>query len=343
MPQKVRAKKRLNLGLHEKKLLFFLLIALAPLAHAQTGFLSLFDNILFSKPEKAFISSDVPQNQNASKGGGGITIVDGSALMSDTGPLGAIPDPENIESRPGSDQISIYVVRSGDSLSQIAEMFGVSVNTIIWTNDLKRGSLVYAGQRLVILPISGLRHIVKNNDTVSSIAKKYKADVGEIMEFNGLSENSVLAVGETLIIPDGEMDITGHSPAKPGASPRVQGGNAPSYAGFYTHPVPGGRKTQGLHGYNAIDIGAPPGASVLAAAEGVVLISRGYGWNGGYGNYIVIKHANNTQTLYAHLSTINVGEGDRVGAGQAIGAVGSSGRVTGPHLHFEIRGAKNPF
>ena len=102
-------------------------------------------------------------------------------------------------------------------------------------------------------------------------------------------------------------------------------------------------KTQGLHGYNGVDIGAPNGTPIIAAAGGSVVVSRNSGWNGGYGNYIVIKHENGTQTLYAHMSEIVVVSGQSIVQGQVVGSVGSTGKSTGSHLHFEVRGAKNPF
>jgi murein DD-endopeptidase MepM/ murein hydrolase activator NlpD len=108
-------------------------------------------------------------------------------------------------------------------------------------------------------------------------------------------------------------------------------------------PVAGGKKTQGIHGYNGIDIGAPVGTPIYASADGEVIISRSGGWNGGYGNYVVIRHSNGTQTLYSHNSKNAVAVGDTVKQGDIIGFIGATGKATGPHLHFEIRGAKNPF
>ena len=81
----------------------------------------------------------------------------------------------------------------------------------------------------------------------------------------------------------------------------------------------------------------------MASASGEVIISRAGGWNGGYGSYVVIKHSNGTQTLYAHNSRNNVSVGDYVNQGDIIAFVGSTGKSTGPHVHFEIRGARNPF
>ena len=102
-----------------------------------------------------------------------------------------------------------------------------------------------------------------------------------------------------------------------------------------------GRRSQGIHGYNGVDIAAPAGTPIVASASGDVIIARSAGWNGGYGNYIVIKHDNGTQTLYAHMSSLAV-SGGTVEKGELIGYVGISGRATGYHLHFEVRGAKNP-
>ena len=107
---------------------------------------------------------------NPAKGGGDITVVGGVALLPDTGPSGTIAD---IEDEPlSSDNISLYVVRAGDSLSGIAKLFGVSANTILWANDIKKGQAIQPGQTLVILPVSGVQHTVVAGETVRSIAKK---------------------------------------------------------------------------------------------------------------------------------------------------------------------------
>ena len=117
--------------------------------------------------------------------------------------------------------------------------------------------------------------------------------------------------------------------------------SAPS--GELIRPIIGGRKTQGLHGHNGIDLGAPVGTQVLASGDGRVILAKSGGYNGGYGNYVAIAHPNGTQTLYGHLSAIFVVQGQSVAQGETIGKVGSTGRSTGPHLHFEVRGAVNPF
>lgn len=276
---------------------------------------------------------------NAPSGGGDIAIVDDSSLLAEnSGVAVGVKDHS-------SDQISIYIVRKGDTLSTIAKMFNVTTNTIVWSNDIT-GNKVSPGDKLVILPISGVRHTVKKGDTLQSIAKKYKGDLEEIAQFNDLTTSSKLAVGDMVIIPDGEM-FSGHATTKTTTSSSVkkvqQYLSAPSYSGYYMRPILGGVKSQGVHGHNGVDLVSNFGASILAAADGEVIVSKGSGYNGGYGSYIVIKHANGTQTLYAHLSGVQVSVGDTVSAGQVIGNMGSTGKSTGTHLHFEVRGARNPF
>jgi LysM repeat protein len=280
------------------------------------------------------LQGSLSSDPNAGKGGGDITVVGDEALLPESGPSGTLAD--ITESH--SDQISIYVVRQGDTLSQIAKMFGVSVNTIVWANDVTPNTLK-PGTQLIILPISGLQYTVKAGDTVKSIATKYKADSNEIIQFNDLKSGEPLAVGTILLIPDGEIaTVKSSQPTE-----RLRNAGGPNYAGYYMAPLGVYVKTQGLHGYNAVDLGAPIGTPIMASASGDVIVSKNYGWNGGYGEYVVISHSNGTQTLYAHMSTNISYQGMHVFQGQVIGYVGSTGKSTGAHLHFEVRGAKNPF
>jgi len=270
-------------------------------------------------------------------GGAEIAIADGVALASN----GTNGEAFVEQGKFGSGQISVYIVRRGDTLSEIAEMFGVSRNTIIWANDIKSG-VIKEGQELVILPISGVRHIVKSGDTLKSVATKYKADLDDILSYNDLAVGAKIKPGDIIIIPDGVISAAQTSLAQGSGSQNIK--NYPVYAGYYLRPIVGGRKSQGIHGNNGVDLaGVPPGTPILASADGKVIVSRTGGYNGGYGTYVVISHANGTQTLYAHMSKNNVSTGQGVAQGQVIGTVGNTGKSTGPHLHFEVRGARNPF
>lgn len=269
-------------------------------------------------------------------------------LTPDMGPLGTELEVSDL---PDTDIISVYTVHKGDSLPKIAKMFNVSVNTIRWANNLTTKDTIKEGNTLVILPVTGVSYTVKKGDTLKSIAKKFGADIDEVGRFNGLEVDSELAYGDTIIVPDGEIQEI-----KPKATPKR--GILPIFArgktrliqqftndagfGYYIRPVSGGVRTQGLHGKNGVDIGGSIGQGVYAAAGGTVILARSGGWNGGYGNYIIISHPNGSQTLYGHLSEVSVSAGQSVAQGDLIGALGNSGNSTGPHLHFEVRGAKNP-
>ncbi len=247
---------------------------------------------------------------------------------------------------PTNDTISVYEVKKGDNLSTVAKLFGVSKNTIIWANDLKSESLT-PGSTLVILPMTGIKHTIKKGDTLSSIAKKYKADAADIGKFNGLSPDDDLAVGDTILVPEGEITVTVTKKTSSGkvvvTGKLLDSYNSSAPEGFFVRPLIGGRKTQGLHGHNGVDYGAPMGSPVVASASGRVILAKVGGYNGGYGNMIIIAHDGGIQTVYAHLSKVNVVTGQSVSQGQTIGTVGNTGKSTGPHLHFEVRGAKNPF
>ncbi|MCX6819931.1 MAG: peptidoglycan DD-metalloendopeptidase family protein [Candidatus Adlerbacteria bacterium] len=294
-------------------------------------------------------------------GGGDISLVDGSALLAQEGPSGTAAD---IESKPTNPQVSVYTVHEGDTLSGIAKMFDVTAGTILGANDIK-GGIVHPGQTLIILPIPGIQHTVLKGETLASLAKKYNSDAGDIAKYNALALGDSLVIGDTILIPGGEVSAPVQTPAKTPTKTKTPtnshsklianikngsktepylGGSGPSLGSYFTWPVAGGIITQGLHGWNGVDIGAAKGTAIYAAAGGTVIVAQaGGGWNGGYGSYVVVQHGNGTQTLYAHMSKVLVSAGDSVDQGDTLGKVGATGEATGPHLHFEVRGAENPF
>ena len=245
---------------------------------------------------------------------------------------------------PTSDTISVYEVKKGDTIQDVAKLFDVSVNTIMWANNLKSRTLT-KGDTLIILPITGIKYTVKKGDTLALIAKKYKADDQDIASYNGLALDSALTVGDTVIVPDGEIDVV--LPTKPKSSikkPRIL--NSYTYSaprGFLIRPIIGGRKSQGIHGHNGVDLASSIGTPVMASADGRVIVAKKGGYNGGYGSMIIISHEKGVQTVYAHLNDVYISQGQTVKQGQVIGELGNSGKSSGPHLHFEVRGAKNPF
>jgi murein DD-endopeptidase MepM/ murein hydrolase activator NlpD len=278
-------------------------------------------------------------------------------------------------------ELRYYRVVSGDSISVIAENFGVSQATIVEENNIIKGRLKI-NQELVILPVSGIKHLVTKGDTVNALAKEYSAKAGIIIDFNEIPDNA-LKIGQNIIIPGGKakkkkiiakrsvsasqstgssqvmlvgdgnvtryINYKGIVPYGKGAKiavPKRSSGRSrytKTNYGYFTHPAPRTVRTQSIHHRNAIDMGGPRGTNIYAAAAGKVIKSYSGGWGGGYGVHLIIEHTNGVQTMYAHNFKNLVSKGDIVTKGQHIAEMGSTGKSTGPHLHFEVRGAYNPF
>ncbi len=234
--------------------------------------------------------------------------------------------------------IEEYIVQQGDTITNVAEHFALSVNTILWANDLTSNTVISPGKKLIILPTTGAMHIVRKGDSVSQVAEDYKVKKDDIIAFNNLPENSDIFVGDILIIPGGKK------PAQKTTYP-VYTTSVPN--SYFICPVPSPwRITQGLHWYNAIDFSTGKcGSPIYAAAGGDV---QRTGWDDRAGRYVRIMHPNGVVTFYGHLSKIAVSPGEKVSQGKIIGYIGYSGHTipAGPggcHLHFDVRGAANPF
>lgn len=245
----------------------------------------------------------------------------------------------SISEKPRSEIID-YEVKSGDTLSGVANKFNISVDTIKWANDLSSDS-IKPGQTLKILPVSGVAHTVKAGDNLESVAKKYSAEQQPILDFpfNDVPDDFKLKVGQVLIIPDG-------APPKAPVIKRPVSQYLAQGPASSTFQAPGGGSfiwptqgvlTQYFSWYHpGIDVANRAGPAIVAGDGGVVIVA---GWpdNFGFGNRVVVDHGNGYQTTYAHMSNIYVGAGERVSRGQTIGQMGSTGRSTGTHLHLEIR------
>jgi len=240
-----------------------------------------------------------------------------------------------ISEKPRADIID-YKVEKGDTISGIAQKFGVSIDTIRWANDLPSVTAIKPGQIIKIPPVTGIIHKVKKGDTVYSVAKYYSTDPQGIVDypFNTFTndETFALAVGQILVVPDGVM---------PKIQPIWVAQKTPNAgtvvaSGAFVWPTSGTISQRFRWYHQGVDIANKAGTPVLAADAGKVLIA---GWpdNVGYGNRVVIDHGNGFVTLYAHLSRVSVTAGQTVKRGDLIGLIGSTGRSTGPHLHFEIR------
>lgn len=244
-----------------------------------------------------------------------------------------------------------YTVQQGDLLSFIASDFGVSMNSIIWANSLKDADSISPGQVLRIPPVTGVIHRVKSGETVAVLAKRYAADEGRIVAYNRLPSNGELEAGDEIIIPDGRLQgsstgttkvpLLGTASVASLAKAAKQFAHLPDLGDFFKLPTYGfnwGR----IHGRNGVDMANSCGTPIYAAADGKVTVSDATGYNGGFGKYIKISHDNGTETLYAHASKLLVEAGQVVGKGDKIALMGTTGRSTGCHLHFEVHGAQNP-
>jgi len=291
---------------------------------------------LFIEPAKNFIreSPDMIFIQNNS------LVGISPAATADAQVLGAIiGGVEDGEIPAGRKEIIEHIVEQGDTLSSLAAKYEISLETILWANDLTSKSTIKLGQKLIILPISGVVYTVKDGDTLNEITKKYQGKVSEIIEFNGLSSEGDIFIGDILVIPNGKM---------PKVSQPTSYTYIPIGSSYFICPVPTCKITQGLHWYNAIDFGAKCGEPIYAAAAGVVQ-RISYGWNSGAGNYVTILHPNGVVTMYGHISKSFVVSGQTVSQGDIIALVGGkpgtsgSGISTGCHVHFDVRGSRNPF
>lgn len=313
-------------------------------AHAQTDS----EGGIIHDPSIDLLQAAINSDPNPNKGEHEMEVTNGMALL----PHGDLPEGSQgsvstQSAKPKKSGISLYTVKEGDSLSEIAQEHGVSSNTILWANDIRDASTIRTGDELIILPVSGVQHKVASGETLQSIAKKYGSDVSDIALYNGIDESTGLKAGVEIVVPGGAFPS---APSKKVASSTsskkstltAKSSSGSNSSGKFGNPLPGGAITQANHGYNAVDIDGETGDPIYASAGGTVIIAKGGGgYNGGYGNYIVIEHGGGVQTLYAHMSKLAV-SGGTVGKGEVIGYVGSTGKSTGSHLHFEVRGATNP-
>jgi murein DD-endopeptidase MepM/ murein hydrolase activator NlpD len=261
---------------------------------------------------------------------------------------------------PNRPRLSIikYMVQQGDTLFGIAEKFGLQPETVLWGNyavladDPHR---LRPGQELNIPPIDGVLHSWSAGEGLNGVASFYGVSAQEVVDWPGNEldisldpANPSIEPGTLLMIPGGRREVVTWSAPRiqrsnpavasilgPGACGSVYDG--PIGVGAFVWPTP----SHYLSGYDynpsihpGIDLAGDTGHAIFASDNGVVVYS---GWNDwGYGYVIVIDHGNGWQTLYAHLSQVNVGCGQAVFQGQVIGAMGSTGNSSGSHLHFEM-------
>ncbi|MDP2696213.1 MAG: M23 family metallopeptidase [bacterium] len=258
----------------------------------------------------------------------GFLLLDSGSLLNSSNPLSSL--------LPTRDGLMVYKIQAGDTLSTIAANFEISLNTVLWANrDLS--SVIRPGQEIVVLPVSGIAHQVQEGDTLEHIANLYSIGADRIIEVNPTIANGNLVTGTKIIIPGGRPNREYLS--------SLSDNTLVNLDGYFISPAVGWNWGR-LHNYNAVDIANACGTPIYAAAEGLIVDESSYGWNSGYGHYIDIEHPNSVVTRYSHTQRNVVSVGDYVLQGDLIAYIGSTGNTHGPtgcHLHFEVRGARNPF
>ncbi|MGI6518743.1 MAG: peptidoglycan DD-metalloendopeptidase family protein [Bacillota bacterium] len=258
----------------------------------------------------------------------------------------AVPDGNEAVSKPEPSQPCIlkHVVEKGESLWTIANIYGVTTDTLAWANSLANPNKLKVGQVLTFPSVTGVVHEVSRGESIWSIAKKYGVSRDKIVQANALADPDSLQLKQSLIIPGGKPPaVTNRVVVASRGSADARILSAVSSSGGLAWPVSGritsrfGPRWGRMH--NGIDIGVPIGTSVRAAAAGVVSFT---GWNGGYGRLVILDHGDGVCTYYGHNSAITVSRGQKVAAGERIARSGNSGISTGPHVHFEVRVGGKP-
>ena len=274
--------------------------------------------------------------------------ISGDTAESDVSPLltgndGALHKPNYATTDAVSrKEISEYTVKGGDSISQIAAEYGVSVSTILLENGLSEYDYIKPGQTLKILPTTGIKHTIREGETLDQIAKKYEVDLEIVLEYNAIEIPDDIHAGEVLIIPDGKIQLPESSRTRIASSKLVdfESASVPvdfAGGGDFIWPLETHNVTQYYWSrHRALDISNGQRPQFWSAESGVVELS---GWQGDYGRTAVVNHGNGFKTRYAHASELYVTAGQEVAKGEIIGRVGNTGRVygkTGNHIHFEL-------
>lgn len=245
-------------------------------------------------------------------------------------------------------KVTAYVIAAGDSLWSVANSQNLEIDTLYGCNDLKNPDLLRPGVTLRIPDQDGVFYKVAKGDTLDKIAKSYGIPAERIRKGNAPEATETLIAGKEIFLPGARPEASDNSSGGRGSS-RNSSAPAKSYTRSYRWPVVGKINspfgwrrhpvTRRRDFHTGVDIKSPRGRSIKASKAGRVEYS---GWMGGYGRVVVIRHGDGYSTLYAHCNSVAVRKGQSISQGQTIATVGTSGRTTGPHLHFEIRKGKSP-
>ena len=263
-------------------------------------------------------------------------------------------------------KVKNYVVAPGDSLWSISNAQNIELDTLIGSNTFKTSARLRPGAKLRIPNQDGIFYVLKKGESLEEVSKRYGVSINKLKQVNINVDVASLKTGDEIFLPGAKPDglierretpklaEVKKQPAPPSKTPAKQApkpqpgevavkngtyrwpimGRINSPFGWRQHPI-----TRRRDFHTGIDIKASRGDPIKAAGSGKVVYS---GWMGGYGKVLVIEHSNGQSTLYAHCSTLLAGKGASISSGQLVAKVGTTGRSTGPHLHFEVRNGNSP-
>ena len=268
-------------------------------------------------------------------------------------------------------KVKTYVVAAGDSLWSISNAQNIELDTLIGSNTFKTSARLRPGAKLRIPNQDGIFYILKKGESLEEVSKRYGVNINKLKQVNVNVDVAALKTGDEIFLPGAKPDglierrdapkladarkpapatpSRTPTPAKPAPAPQPQPSDVAVRNGIFRWPIMGRinspfgwrqhpiTKRRDFH--TGIDIKASRGDPIKAAGSGKVVYS---GWMGGYGKVLVIEHTNGQSTLYAHCSTLLAGKGASISSGQLVAKVGTTGRSTGPHLHFEVRNGNSP-
>lgn len=295
--------------------------------------------LAFESPRRILAASTIEKKESQKKSPAApLPTLSGQALLR--------PNPASTSGLAAKRDIEVYKVRGGDTVARIAGAYGVSINTILTENNLTTAAFIKPDQELRILPVTGVRHVIKEGETLTSIAKKYGLpgdddDIEAILDENEIEIEDYLQPGDEIIIPNGEKKVA-PTPQRAQYLANLRRDDyrkvevPANYQGGvqFLWPLPQARRLSQRFWSRHPGIDVPcRDCAVVAAADGIVELA---GWQRGYGYTIILNHGGGMRTRYGHAKELLVSAGAQVGAGQTIMISGSTGRSTGPHLHFEI-------
>ena len=223
-----------------------------------------------------------------------------------------------------------YIIEEGDNLTIISRKIGANLDTLVSVNKISNANRLRPGQKIIVPNRNGLLYTMKKGETIEDVTERYDVSLNRVLSFNKISDASSIEVGDDIFLPgakytlDERIDKFGQMFSIPTTITRIS-----SVFGYRVHPITGVRTK-----HMGVDIPGRINTPVYASRKGKVIFA---GYSGGYGNLVIVRHDKGYTTYYGHLNSITTKTGANVGVGVMIGRMGSTGRSTGSHLHFEVR------